>query len=207
MKDKFEAEDLIKQAIDRYEDNIAVACSFGKDSMVVLHMALKYKPNIKVLFHNTGVEFPETIAFKNRIKTEWNLNLIETKPYKDMTFWKCIDKYGLPQFRSGKSKYHSPKCCYYLKEKPAMNIIKQYGIQLRRCFPELKFLGYKPFNKNWKGYDALWAVGYYCGSAGHVSAEAVARYIAEQNGKEVFDYDIYGTPEHLKGQCKIGDFS
>lgn len=22
-----------------------------------------------------------------------------------------------------------------------------------------------------------------------------------------FDYDIYGTPEHLKGQCKIGDFS
>jgi putative transposase len=81
------------------------------------------------------------------------------------------------------------------------------SIQLRRCFPELKFLGYKQFNKNWKGYDALWAVGYYCGSAGHVSAEAVARYIAEQNGKEVFDYDIYGTPEHLKGQCKIGDFS
>ncbi len=37
----FEAKDLIKQAIERYGDNIAVACSFGKDSMVVLHMALE----------------------------------------------------------------------------------------------------------------------------------------------------------------------
>jgi len=125
----FEAEDLIKQAIERYGDNIAVACSFGKDSMVVLHLALKYKPDIKVMFHNTGVEFSETIKYKEMIVKKWNLNLIETKPYKDMDFWKCVDKYGIPEFRSGKSKYHSPRCCYYLKEKPAMEIIKKEGIK------------------------------------------------------------------------------
>jgi hypothetical protein len=32
------------------------------------------------------------------------------------------------------------------------------------------------------------------------------RYIQEQMGKDVFEYDIYGCPTELKGQLKIGDF-
>ena len=125
----FEAEDLIKQSIKRYGDDIAVACSFGKDSIIVLYMALKYKPDIKVIFNNTGIEFPETIKYKEEITKKWNLNLIETKPYKNMTFWKCVDKYGLPNTRSNKHKIHSPKCCYYLKEKPAILKYKELGIR------------------------------------------------------------------------------
>lgn len=78
------------------------------------------------------------------------------------------------------------------------------SIQLRRCFPELKRLGY---SETWKRFDALWARGYYIGSAGHVSQEQVKRYIQEQMGKDVFEYDIYGCPAELKGQLKIGDFS
>ena len=61
--------------------------------------------------------------------------------------------------------------------------------------------------KNGKGFPALWAVGYYCGSAGHVSQEQVKRYIQEQEGKDVFEYDIFNCPSELKGQLKIGDFS
>jgi len=130
----FEAENLVKQAIERYGDDIAVACSFGKDSMVVLHMALKHKPNIKVLFHDTGVEFPETIKFKEKIKKLWKLNLIETHPYKGMNFWKCLEKYGLPHARTESSKRKkgvgsAPRCCYYLKEKPAMIVYKEHKIR------------------------------------------------------------------------------
>jgi len=125
----FEAEELIKQSIEKYGENVGVACSFGKDSLVVLHMALKYNWNIKVFFNNTGVEFPETIKFKEEITKLWNLNLIETKPYKNMTFWKCLDKYGLPTCRGGKKKLHTPKCCYYLKEKPTQIAYKEHKIK------------------------------------------------------------------------------
>ena len=37
--------------------------------------------------------------------------------------------------------------------------------------------------------------------------EQVKRYIQEQEGKDVFEYDIYNCPKELKGQMKIGDFS
>ena len=77
------------------------------------------------------------------------------------------------------------------------------SIQLRRVFPHLKYLSYTP-RGSWKGFPALWATGYYCGSAGHVSQEAVARYIAEQQGKPVFEYSIFGDST---GQTKIGDWS
>ena len=78
------------------------------------------------------------------------------------------------------------------------------SIQLRRCFPFLKYLGYKQHFGT--GFKALWARGYYCGSAGHVSQEQVKRYILEQEGKDIFEYDIFNCPKHLKGQMKIGDF-
>ena len=82
------------------------------------------------------------------------------------------------------------------------------SIQLRRCFPDLRYLGYKQHFG--KGFPALWAVGYYCGSAGHVSQESVRKYIEEQQGKDVFEYSVYGSPEQKIGdftQKKVGDFS
>ena len=123
----FEAKELVKQAIERYGDNLAVACSFGKDSMAVLHMALKVNSDIKVIFENTGVEFPETIRFKEKMKKKWNLNLYETKPLK--TFWQCINEYGLPSTRkTGGKGSNSPKCCQYLKEKPALILQKELKV-------------------------------------------------------------------------------
>lgn len=79
------------------------------------------------------------------------------------------------------------------------------SIQLRRMFPQLKYLGFKQHFGN--GFKNLWAVGYYCGSAGHVSQEQVKRYIQEQDGKSVFEYDVFNCPKELKGQSRIGDFS
>ena len=121
----FDAEELVRQAVEMYGDNLGVACSFGKDSMVVLHMALKYAPDIKVFFFNTGVEFPETIAFKEKVKEEWNLNLFESKALK--SFWECVEQYGVPTYR-GKGTVRTPKCCHYLKEKPAAKIQKEQKI-------------------------------------------------------------------------------
>ena len=84
-------------------------------------------------------------------------------------------------------------------------IVKQLkgvsSIRLREQFPDLAYLGYP---QRWKQFPHLWARGYYCGSAGHVSQDAVKRYILEQEGKDVFDYNIYG--DHI-GQTKIGDFT
>jgi len=126
VTERFEAEYLIKQAIERHKPHIYVAFSGGKSSEVVLHMSLKIWSDIPVMFCNTGVEMPETIEFVHKLKNDWKLNLIETHPYKK-TFWKCVEDYGLPHWKTDKSKMR-PKCCYYLKHRPAEIKAKELGL-------------------------------------------------------------------------------
>ena len=47
-------------------DNPVVACSFGKDSLVVLHLVLQIQPEITVVFNNTKCEFPDTLRLKRQ---------------------------------------------------------------------------------------------------------------------------------------------
>lgn len=125
---------IVKDAIDSFEDNIAVACSFGKDSTLVLHFALQVDPMIKVFFSNTGVEYKETYQFRDFLVREWNLNFHEVQPVKP--FWQCVKEYGYPKkradYRRRKGKKNmtgTPKCCYYLKERPAALWYKENSIE------------------------------------------------------------------------------
>jgi len=103
---------------------------------VVLHMALKIKPDILVVFNDTGVEYPETYAYIERMTKEWNLNLFRTKPL--LTFWQCVRKYGFPMIRrTGRPKqdgyqrrHYQPACCRWLKEWPAKEAFKAKGVQV-----------------------------------------------------------------------------
>ncbi|MCL7390234.1 MAG: phosphoadenosine phosphosulfate reductase family protein, partial [Thaumarchaeota archaeon] len=88
--------DIIKEALNKFK-RVAVACSFGKDSVIVLHMVRQYKPDILVVFSNTGVEMKETLQYRDFLVKEWNLNYIEAKP--KMTFWEIVEKYGYPATR------------------------------------------------------------------------------------------------------------
>jgi len=77
LLDKIEhSKKLIKEAIERYP-RIAVAVSWGKDSMVLLHLARQIKPDIPVFTVITPFKPKETLEFKDRIIKEWNLNIRE----------------------------------------------------------------------------------------------------------------------------------
>jgi phosphoadenosine phosphosulfate reductase len=120
------ARQLIKLYAHR---NACVSCSFGKDSTVVLYLVRDLNPQIPVIFNNTGVEFQETLEFKEQLKREWNLNLIELKPEK--SFWQIMDpkQVKIPDgSKTAKPYYYSKhthdRCCYYLKEKPFKDYVK-----------------------------------------------------------------------------------
>lgn len=154
-------QEIIKQALDKH-DNPVVAVSFGKDSMVVLHMIRQIYPDIPVVFNNTKVEYPDTLRLKRQLVNEWNLNLIEAKPINGWTFWKIVEKYGFPiGQRRGASA--TSKCCYYLKKKPMDRARKRNQWDLiidgmtiyesrQRYLQLTKYIndgGYR-FNKKWK---------------------------------------------------------
>jgi len=124
----FAPKELIKKAIDEFGDTLVVSCSFGSCSVAVLHMAWDLNPRIKVVFDNTGVEYSETYAYRDKLVKEWDLNFGETKPIK--SFWQCVKEYGFPLIRqTGRSKFKKPQCCTYLKEKPFKNYCRSNDIK------------------------------------------------------------------------------
>lgn len=122
---------LVKEAIDRFGDRTAVSCSFGKDSTLVLYLARELNPDVKVIFCNTGVEYPETIQFRDRLTKEWDLNLLEAQ--SDKTFWQIVKEekertgtHGYPDIRF---RRREPACCRILKIAPLRKLIRDHDIK------------------------------------------------------------------------------
>ena len=113
------AKKLVKLFADK---NACVSCSFGKDSTVVLWLCLQENPKIHVIYNNTGVEYPETLAFKEKLGHAWNLNLIETLPSK--SFWQVANEKGLDDMK----KYRDA-CCDALKSRPMRRVLKKHGFR------------------------------------------------------------------------------
>lgn len=118
------AKELARIFIGLAQEKSCVSCSFGKDSMVVLWLCRQELPEIPVIFNNTLVQYKETYEFRDRMKEEWNLNLIETRPSK--TFWEIAKEKGLPDG----SKKGTDSCCYYLKDKPFVEVVKKHGFKI-----------------------------------------------------------------------------
>lgn len=73
MEDKVEhAKQLIEGAVRNYP-RVAVASSFGKDSMVTVHLAREVDPNIKIFLVMTQYEIRETFDYLKLMNKKWNL--------------------------------------------------------------------------------------------------------------------------------------
>jgi phosphoadenosine phosphosulfate reductase len=77
--EKATPQEILQWACRRYRC-LCLAASFGKDSIVLLHMVRTIRPDIDVVYLNTGYDFPETVEFIRRMEREWNLHLIEFSP-------------------------------------------------------------------------------------------------------------------------------
>lgn len=75
-----EPAEIIRWAVDRFGDDAAISSSFGAESACLLHLATRVKPDIKVVFVDTGFLFQETLDFRESLKKRLNLNLVEFTP-------------------------------------------------------------------------------------------------------------------------------
>lgn len=53
-----------------------ITSSFQAECVVLVHMLKDQRPDIPVLFLETGYHFPETLAYRDQMTRDWNLNLV-----------------------------------------------------------------------------------------------------------------------------------
>ena len=70
--------DIVGWALDESGlEQIAIASAFQAEGTCVIHMATRLRPDVPVLFLETGYQFAETLAFKQKLTDALKLNIVE----------------------------------------------------------------------------------------------------------------------------------
>lgn len=133
------AKKLVEETLEKYE-RVAVACSFGKDSVATVHIAQQVKHDIPVFTVMTQFKPKETFEYLKKMTKKMNLNLkvfmvadeipaslqktgirVELLPTKEF-------KQAAAETRrlEGKEIYEAKpdKCCELLKVEPTRKAVK-----------------------------------------------------------------------------------
>ncbi|MBL8176985.1 MAG: phosphoadenylyl-sulfate reductase [Bryobacterales bacterium] len=115
------AEEIVREQLAS-TPNACITCSFQAEDMAVLHMARQLRPEIPVLFLETGYHFAETYAYRDRYVKEWNLTLVNLMP--KLTVEEQETKFG-KLFES-----EPTKCCNLRKVEPLFRGLAGYKVWL-----------------------------------------------------------------------------
>jgi phosphoadenosine phosphosulfate reductase len=98
--------------------DVCLTCSFQAEDVLLTKLAIALDPKIPVLFLDTGYHFAETYAYRDRIASEWNLNLINLLPEKTVAEQEA--EFGL-LYRSAPDR-----CCGLRKVEPLFKAVSGY---------------------------------------------------------------------------------
>jgi phosphoadenosine phosphosulfate reductase len=120
IEERWSAAQLLLQERLSNEENACVTSSFQAEDVVVLHMVRAILPRVPVLFLETGYHFPETLAYRDDIAAQWNLNLINVLP--EHTVAEQEAEFGIL------NQTAPDRCCALRKVEPLFRSLAPYNV-------------------------------------------------------------------------------
>jgi len=178
--------ELLAWARSTFGDRVAILSALQRAGCVVCHMASSARLKLDVLFVDTGVLFPETLATRDRLMRECGLNVVTLSP--ELSMERQTEKFGV--------LYLTPdgqaRCCEMRKTEPLLKMRGRYDAlvaSLRRGDGEKRskvpILAIDP-RMNCLRVNVL----------ANFSDQQLADYIAEHN--------VIINPLHKQGYATIG---
>jgi phosphoadenosine phosphosulfate reductase len=97
-----------------------VTSSFQNEDMVVTHLVREVRPDVPVMFLDTGYHFAETYAYRDRMAGEWGLNLVNLLPRQ--TVAEQESEFGI-LYQSAPDQ-----CCGKRKVEPLFRAVANYDV-------------------------------------------------------------------------------
>ena len=85
------AEERVSWAVEHFDGGLVLSSSFGIQAAVMLHLASEAKPDIPVIFVDTGYLFPETYTFAEQLTNRLDLNLKLYRARRSPSWQEAID--------------------------------------------------------------------------------------------------------------------
>lgn len=102
--------------------NACLTCSFQAEDVAVLHLARQVRPDLPVLFLDTGYHFAATYEYRDRLARDWSLNLINLTAKQSVAEQEA--QFGLLY------QTKPADCCGLRKVEPLMRGLEPYDVWL-----------------------------------------------------------------------------
>lgn len=113
-------EDLLRWAKEIFGDRVAAISAMQQSGNVVCHMIHRLELDIPILFVDTGVMFQETLDTRDRIASEYDLDVRTLLP--ELTMTEQTAKHGVMYL----SVEGQRECCHMRKVEPLLKVRDQY---------------------------------------------------------------------------------
>ena len=91
--------DIIRWAVDTFGDGLLMTSSFGAESMCLIHLLTRAKPNVRIVLVNTGYLFPQTLIFMEEMRRRYGLNVMEYHSQHDPLVYLTVHGETDPRMR------------------------------------------------------------------------------------------------------------
>jgi len=73
--ERSEPAEIVQWAVAQFGQDLVMSSSFGAESAALIHLAVQHKPDIRIIFIDTGFLFPQTHQFMQQLRRRLDLNV------------------------------------------------------------------------------------------------------------------------------------
>src|SRR5213083_1422011 len=83
---------ILRWAVDTFCPRLTMATAFGAEGCCLIHMLADIEPGVRIFNLETGYQFPETLALRERIKERYGIEVEFIHP--EMTVAEYEEEHG-----------------------------------------------------------------------------------------------------------------
>jgi phosphoadenosine phosphosulfate reductase len=110
---------ILRWAVDTFGQKLTMATAFGAEGCCLIHMLAEIEPNLRIFNLDTGYQFEETLALRERIKQRYGIEVELVRP--ELTVAEYEAEHGGPLYR-----IRPDQCCHDRKLVPLRRAVVGY---------------------------------------------------------------------------------
>jgi phosphoadenosine phosphosulfate reductase len=111
--------EILKWGVERFFPRLTMATAFGPEGCILIHLLAEVEPRVRIFNLDTGYQFPETLALRDRIVERYGIDVEMVRP--DTTVEEYERQNGGPLYVA-----NSDRCCYERKIVPLRRALVGY---------------------------------------------------------------------------------
>lgn len=112
-------QEVLRWAAARFHPRLLMATAFGAEGCCILHVLAEIEPAVTVINLDTGYQFPQTLALRERIKDRYGIEVVYVRPEQTVAEYEA--EHGGPLYG------HRPdQCCHDRKILPLRRAMAEY---------------------------------------------------------------------------------